>query len=60
MKRWYQSKTIWANLAGIVGAAGAYFSGDAAAQSAAVPAAVMALANLVLRLTTSQPIGAEE
>ena len=56
MKKWYQSKTIWANgLAGIAVLAQVITGQpwlDAEAQ-----AAVIVLVNLVLRIVTKKPLG---
>ena len=55
MKSVFASKVIWANIAAIVTALGAYFS-DGASLETAITAVVMALVNIVLRFVTRQPI----
>ncbi len=57
-KKWYQSKTIIANVVGFLAMGLTMFAGvelPAGVEGEAV-AAVMALVNLVLRFVTSEPI----
>ena len=60
MKRWYQSKTMWANLiAGAVTVAGVFgvevgLTPEAQAQ---LVAGIMVVINIILRLVTKQRIG---
>jgi len=54
-KKWWQSKTVWANAAAIVAAGAAYFAGGVDFNTAVVPA-VMGLVNLILRIATKQPL----
>ena len=60
MKKWYASKTLWANLiAGgvtIAGVFGVDVGLDPEAQAQLV-AGVMVVVNIVLRLVTDEPIG---
>lgn len=51
----FSSKTLWANLALLVGAAGAYFQGQADLNTTLAIAAP-AILNFVLRLITKQPL----
>lgn len=60
MKPWYQSKTILANAVPVVLAVGDQLAGAGALAALgpwALPA--WAIANIVLRATTSQPIGSK-
>lgn len=51
--KWYQSKTVWAGLTGLVGGLGTYFqTGDLNALGTSVMGAVM----IALRFVTKQPI----
>lgn len=56
-KPWWASKTIWVNLVALVGAVGAGFGlelpGDL---QASIVVAIMAIANIVLRFVTRQPV----
>ncbi len=51
----FSSKTLWANLALIVGAAGAYFQGTADLNTTLALVAP-AILNFILRLVTKQPL----
>lgn len=51
----FASKTLWANLALLVGAAGAYFQGQATLNTTLAIVAPAVL-NFVLRLVTKQPL----
>ena len=55
-KSWYQSKTLWANITTIVGAASAYFTG-AADLPVTLAVVVPAVMNIVLRLVTKTAVG---
>ena len=62
MKRWYASKTLWANLiAGGVTVAGVFGIdvGLEPESQAQLVAGVMVVVNILLRLVTSEPIGRE-
>lgn len=48
MKKWYQSKTILTGIAAVIGAAGAYFTGQAAPADA-LQTATTALIGIFLR-----------
>lgn len=53
-KKWYQSKTLWANL---VAAAAIFVSGSFGVElTAEETGAALVLINLVLRLITGQPL----
>lgn len=54
-KKWYRSKTLWANIVAIFTALSAYFT-EAADLNTTVTAVVLAVVNIVLRLITHQPI----
>ena len=58
MKKWHQSKTLWANIIAIIALIAAYLTGDADLQTTVqeVVAPVLALLNIVLRLITNQPV----
>lgn len=51
--KWYQSRTIWTGLTGLVGGIGTYFqTGSVEALGASIMGAIM----ITLRLITKQPI----
>lgn len=54
-KKWYESKTLWLNLASLLGAAGGYFTG-AVGPDVALTGGMSALVNIVLRFLTKAPI----
>ena len=52
-KKWFESKTLWANLGALVTSLGLYLeTGD----FALVLPAVMSVVNIILRLVTKTPI----
>ena len=55
VKKWYASKTIWANLIAIVTAAGAVAQGAMTWQEALFPS-ILAVVNTILRIVTKQAI----
>lgn len=59
MKKWYQSKTINANLVLILGAVSAFLSGEVSGE-AAIATVVTNLINILLRFVTTSPVGSEE
>ncbi len=54
-KKWYQSKTIWTNLAAL-GVVGAQAAVGHSAMDPALQAALLAVANTALRMMTDGPI----
>lgn len=54
-KKWYQSKTMWTNLAALA-ALGVQAAVGSTAMDPALQAAILAVSNAALRLFTSQPI----
>lgn len=54
-KTWYQSKTLWANMAALMGALGGAMQGDIS-WSEAIPVIVIAVVNMGLRLITNRGI----
>ena len=52
-KKWYRSKTMWANAAALVVAFGAWMQG---ADLSVVFPAILAVANMALRIVTKQPV----
>ena len=58
MKKWYQSKTVNANVVAILGAITAYLQGGMD-ESTAISAVLMGLVNIALRFVTSSAIGSE-
>ena len=54
-KKWYQSKTMWTNLAAL-GILGAQAAIGKTAMDPALQAAVLAVSNAALRLFTEEPI----
>lgn len=55
IKKWYASKTIWANVMALVTAAGAVAQGAMTWQEALFPA-MLAVVNTILRMVTKQAI----
>ncbi len=55
MKKWYQSKTMWANIGAVFTAVGLAFQGETFDFTPLFPAG-LALLNIVLRLVTKSPI----
>jgi len=63
MKKWYASKTIWANVIALAATMAGVFGFDlglTADAQAQIVAGIMAVVNIVLRLVTTQPIGSEK
>lgn len=63
MKRWYQSRTLWANLiAGAVTIAGVFGVdvGLGAEEQAQLVAGILIVVNIGLRLVTDKPIGGKD
>jgi len=59
MKKWFSSKTIWANLIALVATVSTAFGLDlglTAEAQATLVAGVMAIVNIVLRLVTEEAI----
>lgn len=54
-KKWYMSKTLWANMAAL-GAIGVQAAMGKTAMDPALQAAILAVCNAALRMTTSEPI----
>ncbi len=54
-KKWYESKTIWVNIAGLVVMIGTVF-GIESTVAAEIEAAILAVANIGLRLYTGEPL----
>ena len=52
-KKWYNSRTLWTNAGALVASFGIYFE---MGNPAAVFPALLALANVVLRLVTKTPL----
>lgn len=58
MKKWYQSKTLWFNIIGLVVAAAAEFSNAFPnGQVAKIAGIVLTVGNIILRLITTTAIG---
>lgn len=58
MKNWYQSKTMWFNIIGlIVAAAGEFSNAFPSGQVAKIAGFVLTIGNIILRLFTTQGIG---
>lgn len=55
VKKWYASKTIWANIMALVTAVGAVMQGAMTWQEALFPA-VLAIVNTILRMVTKQAL----
>jgi len=58
-KRWFKSKTIWANIIGMVATIGTVFGLDLGLTpetQAQIVAGIMAVINVVLRTVTDSPI----
>jgi len=55
MKVWYQSRTIWTNVAGLVALLAQWASGTNLIPPEMI-ATILAVANFVLRFLTDQPI----
>ena len=61
MKNWYQSKTIWFNIAGfIVALAGELTTAFPAGQVAKISGFVLTIGNVLLRLITTTTIGIDK
>lgn len=54
-KKWYSSKTLWANIVAL-GAIGVQAALGETAMDPALQAAILAVCNAALRMTTSEPI----
>lgn len=54
-KKWYTSKTIWANMAALA-AVGVQAAAGTSALDPALQAALLAVTNTALRMFTSEPI----
>ena len=54
-KKWYQSKTLWTNIAAL-GALGVQAAAGKSAMDPALQAGLLAVTNAALRLFTSEPI----
>lgn len=56
-KPWYTSKTVWANLIGVLAAVAASFGLDIGAEEqGALSVAILAVVNIVLRLVTNKGV----
>lgn len=61
MKKWYQSKTIWANIImAALAVAGELSNVSPISQNPKIWVSVTAVLNIVLRLITTQQIGTEK
>lgn len=56
MKSWYQSKTVWVNILAVAGSIALTYGLDPS-RWAEISMAVLAVANIALRLITGEPIG---
>jgi heme O synthase-like polyprenyltransferase len=54
MKKWYKSKTVWANIIGTASGIAALIAGDLATGGSVTAASVL---NIILRVVTKQAIG---
>jgi hypothetical protein len=54
-KKWYASKTMWANIGVVVAGVGTIFTGEAS-MAEALPAIVLGAINIGLRIITGKPI----
>lgn len=54
-KKWYSSKTLWTNIVAL-GAIGVQAALGKTAMDPALQAAILAVTNAALRMTTSQPL----
>ena len=56
-KKWYESKTVWFNVLGlIIAAAGELTNAFPSGQVAKISAFVLTIGNIILRLMTTKPI----
>ncbi len=56
-KKWYESKTVWFNVIGLlIAAAGELTTAFPAGQVAKISAFVLTIGNIILRLMTTKPI----
>jgi len=55
-KKWYASKTLWANIAALA-AIGIQAAVGQSVMDPALQASILAVTNAALRLVTSEPIG---
>lgn len=62
MKNWYQSKTVWFNIIGLILAlAGELSTAFPSGQVAKISGFVLTIGNIILRLvSTSRPIGTDK
>jgi hypothetical protein len=61
MKNWYQSKTMWFNIIGlVVAAAGEFSNAFPTGQVAKISAFVLTIGNIFLRLITTTQIGTDK